>query len=53
MNEFSFEISEWEEVLAGLQPGTSVSAVRFLTVLEGEDDSVVEDAFLDLEERRI
>ena len=44
MNEFSFEDSAWELMLRGLRRGGSMSAVRFLTVLEGEEeDDIIEE----------
>lgn len=55
MNEldFSFEQTPWELTLESLQPGGSISAVRLLTLLEGTDESEVETALQDLEERHI
>ena len=53
MNEFTFEDSAWELMLRGLRRGGSMSAVRFLTVLEGEEEAAVEDALLDLEQMHI
>lgn len=51
MNEFTFEQTPWEAALETM--GDSVSAVRFLTLLEGEEESAVEDAFEDLKIRKI
>ena len=51
--EFTFEQSPWEGVFAGLEDGGSLSAVRFLALLEGESEEDVEAAFQSLEERRI
>ncbi len=51
MMEFTFEESRWLQVLEELTD--SVSAVRFLTIMEGEDEEVFEDALLTLEQRHI
>ena len=51
MMEFTFEESVWERELSGL--GEFVSAVRFLALLEGEDENTVEEAFASLNARRI
>lgn len=51
--DFTFEQTPWEATLAGLRSGDSISAVRFLTLLEGEEESCLEDAFQDLEDRHI
>ena len=53
MNEFVFEDSPWTLTLDKLRRGSSFSAVQFLTLMEGEDEASVEEALLDLEERRI
>lgn len=53
MNDFSFERPAWELVTDRLQPGDSLSAARFLTLLEGEDEAEVEAALLCLEQKRI
>lgn len=55
MNEldFTFERSPWELLLDNLRPGGSISAVRLLTALEEEDESALEDALLELEQRHI
>ena len=55
MNEFDFSFDEtpWERTLAGLKRGDRFSAVRFLTLMEGEDEQAVEDALLDLEDLRV
>ena len=50
MNDFVFEESLWELTLSKLSRGGSISSVRFLTVMEGEDEAAVEDALLDLEQ---
>lgn len=51
--EFAFEQAPWEAAISAMRPGDSLSAVRFLTLLEGEPDSAVEDALAALEERHI
>lgn len=47
MNELEFDFGEspWEGLLIGKAPGQAVSAARFLTLLEGESEESVEDAF--------
>jgi len=52
-NLFSFEQTPWELTLETLRQGGSFSAVRFLTLLEGEDEQAVEDAFQSLEDLSI
>ncbi len=47
--DISFETPAWARVLEALPQGGSFSAVRFLTLLEGEGESQVEDALLYLE----
>lgn len=49
--EFSFELAPWERALSSLKPGDRFSAVRFLTLLEPEEEETVEDAFRMLEEQ--
>ena len=55
MNEmdFTFEATPWELTLDTLVPGGTISAARFLTLMEGEDEEFVEDALLDLQERQV
>ncbi len=55
MNEFYFEdeISAWELALEKLRNGESICAVRFLTLMEGEDELAWEEAFQLLEDRKI
>ena len=53
MSDFVFEESLWELTLSKLQRGGVFSAVRFLTLMEGEEEAAVEDALLDLEQRMI
>lgn len=50
MNMFTFEESPWELFAGKLKRGDRISAVRFLTLLEGERDEAVESAFQTLEE---
>lgn len=51
--DFSFEPSPWEPILNGLPAGGSFSAARFLTLMEGECEEAVEDAFSALEAKDI
>lgn len=51
--DFSFERAPWELLLDGLRSGGKLSAVRLLTALEGEDESALEDALLELEQRHV
>ena len=53
MNDFVFEPTAWELEVQALQPGSSFRAVRLLTLLEGEDEQVLEDAFQMLEQRHV
>ena len=53
MNDFTFEASPWDLALEALEDGGSLSAVRFLTLLEEAGETELEEALLDLEERRI
>ena len=50
MNDFVFEESLWELTRSKLRRGGNLSSIRFLTVMEGEDEAAVEDALLDLEQ---
>lgn len=47
-DEFTFEESPWELTLQTLKKGDKLSAARFLTLLEGETEETLEDAFHDL-----
>ena len=47
--DFSFEQSPWEALLDTLRPGDAVDAVNFLTMMEGESEETVEEAFFDME----
>ena len=51
--DFDFVDSPWELTLATLPAGGRISAVRFLAVLEGEEEDAVMDALQDLEQRYI
>lgn len=48
---FEFEKSPWDLALETVKSG--ISAIRFLSLLEGEDEDALEAAFQDLEERNI
>ena len=47
--DFTFEESPWELTLDTLHRGDRLSAARFLTLMEGEDETAVEDALMDLQ----
>ena len=51
--EFTFEPSPWELALEQIEDGGMLSAARFLTLMEGEQEQAVEDALLELEGRKI
>lgn len=51
--DFAFEQTPWDATLDMLRPGDSFSAVRFLALMEGEEEEVLEDAFQDLEDRHV
>lgn len=51
--DFTFEESGWELTLENLNLGDTLSASRFLTLMEEETETAVEDALLDLEQRDI
>lgn len=51
--DFDFGDSAWELTRDTLKSGTSISAARFLTLLEGEDEDAVQEALDDLVSRRI
>ena len=53
MMELTFEDSLWEQTLNALPQGGSLSAAQFLTLLEGENEAALEDAFSLLESKRI
>ena len=48
MNDFTFEATPWELALEEMRFGDTLSAARFLTLLEGESEETVEEAFEDL-----
>ena len=48
MNDFTFEATPWELALEEMRFGDTLSAARFLTLLEGESEEAVEEAFEDL-----
>ncbi len=47
--DFSFEETDWSRIFGALPRGGSLSAARFLTLLEGESEAQVEEALLYLE----
>ena len=51
--EFTFEKAPWETELEKLVPGESISAVRFLDLLETADETETENALEFLAQRRI
>ena len=51
--EFDFEESPWLLTLDTLKSGSRISAARFLTLMEGEEEDALTDAFRDMEERHI
>jgi RNA polymerase primary sigma factor len=51
--DITFEESAWELALNALQPGSALSAARFLTLMEGEPESAMEEALMALEEKHI
>lgn len=53
MSEFVFGPSEWEMEIERISDGSSFSAARFLTLMEGETESGVEDALLSLQEKDV
>ena len=53
MNFFTFEPAAWELELQSVAPGGVFRAVRLLTLLEGEDEQSLEEAFQVLEEKHI
>lgn len=53
MNEFIFEPTLWEQALEALEDGSTLSAARFLTLMEGEEEEDVEAALRLLEDRHI
>ena len=51
MMEFTFEDALWEQALDSLHPGDTISALKLLTLLEGESEDAVLEA-LDLLEQK-
>lgn len=51
MLDFTFEESTWERALSAMTD--SISAAEFLALMEGEDETALEDAFAALNEKRI
>lgn len=50
---FTFEESPWELAVRQLTKGGTISASHFLTLLEGEEEETVEEAFQTLEEMSV
>lgn len=55
MNEMDFLLdpTPWENALETLDKGSTMTATRFLTLLEGETEETAREALLDLEDREI
>ena len=53
MNDFTFEATPWELALEEMHMGDTLSAARFLTLLEGESEETVEEAFEDLADAHV
>ena len=53
MNDFVFEATPWELALEEMRIGDTLSAARFLTLLEGESEETVEEAFEDLADAHV
>lgn len=53
MMDFSFEKAPWEAALEQIPAGGQISAAKFLTLMEGETEEMVEEALLQLELRGI
>ena len=53
MMDFAFEPAPWELALEEIEDGGSLSAVRFLTLVEGEEEAEAEEALRTLEQRHI
>lgn len=51
--EFSFEEPQWAKVLRRIPSGEGISAVRFLTLMEEENEEALEEALLYLESAKI
>lgn len=53
MTEFIFEESPWEQAVAAMEPGTAMSALQLLALLQGEDEDAWETAFQMLSQKNI
>lgn len=55
MNEmdFTFEQAPWELLLDRQRDGSTLSAARLLNAMEGEEETVLEEALQELEQRHI
>ena len=53
MNDFVFEATPWELALEEMHMGDTLAAARFLTLLEGESEETVEEAFEDLADAHV
>lgn len=53
MMDITFEPAPWELALEEIEDGGSLSAVRFLTLVEGEEEAEAEEALRTLEQRHI
>lgn len=55
MNELEvvLDSSPWEAAYETLETGSTITATRFLTLMEGETEETARDALLDLEEKNI
>lgn len=51
--EFAFEKAPWEDQLMALRPGDQISAMRLMTLLEGESEETVQNVLLELETQHI
>ncbi len=51
--DFTFEDSPWQLFSRRLKEGDKLSALRLLTLLEGEDEDAVEEAFGVIQEKRV
>lgn len=53
MNEFVFEPTAWDLTLEKIEYGSDFSAARFLALMEGEEETAVEDALQELAQRDV
>jgi RNA polymerase primary sigma factor len=51
--EITFEQTPWEQALSCMQPGDTMTALRFLTLTEDFSEEELEEALLELEENHI